>query len=65
VNVNTQYNWDLFIKKKVIKILKASTKEKALFYNYIFKKKYFKNYYFIFIDKFYKYFNESLYLKSF
>src|SRR5947209_3631969 len=63
--MKNKYNRDLFNKKKVIKILKASIKEKALFYNYIYKKKYFKNYYSIFIDKFYKYFNKSLYLKSF
>jgi hypothetical protein len=64
---NTQHNWDLFTRKKIIKILRASVNERALFYSFILKKKYFKNYCSIFINKFYKKFNsdKSLYFKAF
>jgi len=65
VNVNTQYNWDLFVNKSVIKILKLSKKSRSLYYSYILKKKYFNNYYLFFIEKVNNNFNKKLYLKSF
>ena len=56
------------MKKPTIKILKAAFSERVLFYNFIFKKKFFKNYHITFTDKLYKQFNSfngSLYLKVF
>jgi hypothetical protein len=48
-----------------MEVLKLSKKSKSLYYNYIFKKKYFNNYYLFFIERINNNFNEKLYLKPF
>ena len=69
VNINSQYNWNLFIRKKIIKILGLYSNDKFLFYKYILKKnikrKILKSYYYIFIDKCNKHFSNLLIFRAF
>jgi hypothetical protein len=69
MNLNSQYNLDLFMKSNVMKILKLKYNNKNLFYKYIFKnhlkKNFTENFFNIFINKYYKSFGNYLIYTAF
>jgi hypothetical protein len=69
MNLNSQYNLDLFMKSDVMKILKLKYNNKNLFYKYIFKnhlkKNFTENFFNIFINKYYKSFGNYLIYTAF